>query len=61
MTDHQRSYAINHVGPHEFGHPVGIDNMPNEGKWVGSIMANSANDVSKTDLEAVIELCRATE
>jgi RHS repeat-associated protein len=61
MPDWQRSFAVEHVGPHEFGHPLGIRNMPNEGKWRGSIMANSANNVSATDLEAVVELCRTAE
>ena len=61
MPDWSRPFAIEHIGPHEFGHLFGIPNMPNEGKWRGSIMSNAANNVSATDLEAVVELCRATE
>jgi RHS repeat-associated protein len=61
MSDWARPYAIEHVAPHEFGHSLGIDNMPQVGEWMKSIMANSANNVSETDLEAVVELCRAAE
>jgi hypothetical protein len=61
MPDWQKPFAINHVAPHEFGHSPKIDNMPVKGKWTGSIMANSANNVSATDLEAVVEACRAAK
>ena len=61
LLDWQKPFAIDHVGPHEFGHSLKINNMPVQGKWVGSIMANSANNVSATDLEAVVEACRAAE
>jgi hypothetical protein len=61
MPGWQIPFAIAHTGPHEFGHPLGIDNMPNVGKWKGSIMANAANNVSPTDLERVVELCRAAQ
>ncbi|HEX8584786.1 MAG TPA: hypothetical protein VF680_10275 [Allosphingosinicella sp.] len=59
MTDLQMAYATQHVVPHEFGHSLGIPNMPPIGKWANSIMANSGNKVSEVDLEAVVELCRA--
>jgi hypothetical protein len=61
MQDQAKPYAIEHVGSHEFGHSLGIDNMPVKGEWAGSIMANSGNNVSEMDLEAVVELCRAVE
>lgn len=61
MSGRQIAYATQHVAPHEFGHSLKIDNMPPVGKWKGAIMANSANDVSPTDLEAVVEACRAAQ
>jgi RHS repeat-associated protein len=61
LKDWERPFSVNHLGPHEFGHRLGIDNMPRVGKWAKSIMANAANNVSETDLEAVVDLCRAAQ
>jgi RHS repeat-associated protein len=61
MSARQIAYATQHVAPHEFGHSLKIDNMTPVGKWKGAIMANSANNVSATDLEAVVEACRGAQ